>query len=116
MEVMNEESAGTGVLISWGKRSLEYTRDRLEEVALNHERRSIFWLLVLPHREFGLSFIWLTRLHVTSRTTDLVTEDWITQGCYYRILTPTISCLISTLATCCIASLACYDRVIPRYD
>jgi hypothetical protein len=48
MEVMNEESAGTGVLISWGKRSLEYTRDRLEEVALYHERRSIFWLLVLP--------------------------------------------------------------------
>jgi hypothetical protein len=34
MEVVNEESAGAGVLISWGKRSLEYVRDRLEEVAL----------------------------------------------------------------------------------
>jgi hypothetical protein len=42
IEVMNEESDGTGVLISWGKRSLEYTRDRLEEVALNHERQKYF--------------------------------------------------------------------------
>jgi hypothetical protein len=34
MEVVNEESAGAGVLISWGKRSPVYVRDRLEEVAL----------------------------------------------------------------------------------
>jgi hypothetical protein len=32
MEVVNEESAGAGVLISWDKRSPEYARDRLEEV------------------------------------------------------------------------------------
>jgi hypothetical protein len=59
---------------------------------------------VLPRRESGLPFILLTRLHVISRTTGLVTEDWITQGYYYRILTPMISCLISTLAACCMVS------------
>jgi hypothetical protein len=42
MKVVNEESVGVGVLISWGKRLPEFATDRLEEVALYHERQSIF--------------------------------------------------------------------------